>query len=248
MIDESTMTAQGIMPAIAPCGDSALTVEFAQAIDPRINARVRALDGSLTHDPPMGMSEAMPTYGSLLVLYDPVLTCFAVLKAEIEKRLTTLRIARQRQTGWCIPVIYGGTHGFDLDAVARDLQIDREEIVQRHAASRFHVYMIGFLPGFTYLGGLDQTIATPRRAVPRHAIPPGSIVIGGKQTAVSSIEGPSGWHVIGRTPVKAFMPDRDPVVFMMPGDRIVLEPLPADAFDDLAARSARGDLVAEPLL
>ena len=144
--------------------------------------------------------------------------------------------------------MYGGDHGFDLEEVAQQLKIDPEEIIRRHAASRYQVFMIGFLPGFTYLGGLDQTITTSRRTVPRHRIPAGSIVIGGKQTAVASIEGPSGWHVIGRTPVHAFMPRRDPVVFMMPGDRIVLEPVSADAFSELAVRARRGELVAEPIL
>ena len=210
MNEQSAEQAGTFLPSIAPCGDCALAVEFAQSIETKVNARVRALDEALTLEPLKGVLETMPAYGSLLVQYDPQLTSFAILSVEIRNRASSCGTAKVRQTGWCIPVVYGGQFGFDLEAVSRELNLDPDEIVHRHAASRYHVFMIGFLPGFTYLGGLDQTISTPRRPVPRPRIPAGSIVIGGKQTAVASIEGPSGWHVIGRTPVHAFMADRDP--------------------------------------
>jgi KipI family sensor histidine kinase inhibitor len=233
---------------IAPCGDAALTVEFGRVVDAGINARVRALDEVMTQEPPLGVRETMPSYGSLLVHYDPHTIRFVPLADRIRALVARLTIAPARQTGWCVPVAYGGSLGFDLEAVATSLDLCPEEIIRRHVHARYQVFMVGFLPGFTYLGGLDQTIAVPRRPVPRLCVPAGSIVIGGVQTAIGSIEGPSGWHVIGRTPVRAFAPQRDPAVFMMPGDRIVLEAISHDVFEVLTARAERGLLVAEPLL
>ena len=235
-------------PRLAPCGDRALTVEFAQAIDDWVNARVHALDAALARAPPPGVQETMASYGALLVHYDPTLTSFAELAPLLQERARTLTIVPPRQTGWRIPVAYGSTYGFDLDAVAETLGLTPAEVVARHTDAHYHVHMIGFLPGFTYLGGLDPSIAMPRRPVPRAQVPAGSIVVGGIQTAIGSIEGPSGWHVIGRTPVRAFMPARDPAVFMMPGDRVILEAVPTAAFDRLARCAADGSLVAEPIL
>jgi KipI family sensor histidine kinase inhibitor len=105
--------------------------------------------------------------------------------------------------------------------------------------------MIGFLPGFAYLGGLDPAIATSRRETPRLKTPPGTISIGGVQALVATIEAPSGWHLLGRTPVRNFMPARDPVFLLEAGDRVAFEPIPASRWDDLDAAAGRGDPVAE---
>lgn len=234
-------------PRILPCGDQALSVEFASVIDAGINARVHALDRTLNAAPPAGLLETMPSYAALLVFYDPLQTRFATLSTEILARCRTETSAPATGTTWRLPVIYGGAFGFDLSAVADMVGLDAGEVVARHVAAIFDIFMIGFLPGFTYLGGLDPAIAVPRRPVPRQQVPAGSIVIGGIQAAIGSIEGPSGWHVIGRTPVRAFMPRREPVVFMKPGDRIVFESWPADSFRALDAAAATGDLVAEPV-
>ena len=233
-------------PRILSCGDQALTVEFANVIDRAINARVHALDRVLGEAPPRGMIETMPSYGSLLVFYDPMLTCFATLANEIRTACETLVPTPATGTTWRIPVVYGGDYGFDLSAVADMVRLDATEVIARHVATMFDIFMIGFLPGFTYLGGLDPAIAVPRRPVPRQQVPAGSIVIGGIQAAIGSIEGPSGWHVIGRTPVRAFMPRRKPVVFMKPGDRVVFESWPPASFRTLDEAAASGELVAEP--
>jgi KipI family sensor histidine kinase inhibitor len=234
--------------AILPCGDAALTVEFGQTIDICCNALARALDTSLHRQSIPGIRETMHSYGSVLVSYDPVIVGFAALGAALRQRIESLPGSRPRETGWRIPVAYGGERGFDLVTVAQQLDLAGQEVVHRHIASVFQVFMIGFLPGFTYLGGLDTSIAVPRRATPRAQIPAGSIVIGGIQSAVASIAGPSGWHVIGQTPVRAFMPRRDPVVFMMPGDKIVFEQVSSTAFDALSRDADAGLLVAEPIL
>jgi KipI family sensor histidine kinase inhibitor len=244
---ESPSTRPAVQPRILPCGDQALSVEFASIIDAAINARVHALDRALGAAPPEGLIETMPSYGSLLVFYDPLRTCFATLSNEIHSVCTDLVPQPTTGTNWRIPVVYGGDFGFDLPAVADMVGLDTTEVVARHITSMFEIFMIGFLPGFTYLGGLDPAIAVPRRPVPRRQVPAGSIVIGGIQAAIGSIEGPSGWHVIGRTPVRAFMPRRDPVVFMKPGDRVVFESWPPDSFEELAMAAAAGDLIAEPI-
>ena len=234
-------------PKILPCGNSAVSVEFANAIDAEINARVHALDRVLRHSPPRGMTEAMPSYAALLVFYDPQATSFDAISSELRTLEAALPNRPAPITGrrWRIPVAYGGEFGFDLDAVSQRLRLDRDEIITRHTASMFKVFMIGFLPGFTYLGGLDPALAIPRRPTPRAKVPAGSIVIGGIQAAIGSIEGPSGWHVIGRTPVRTFHPTREPVVFLEPGDAVTFESIAAERFRSLDAGAAAGGLVAE---
>lgn len=246
-LPENDLPAVAVEPVFSPCGDSALMVEFAQAIDLRINRQVHALDRALQCRPPCGVRETMPTYGSLLVFYDPLRTSFRTLSNEI--RLINASTTPDIIAGhyWRIPVVYGGSYGFDLDTVAETLGLAPQEVVARHVASVFEIFMIGFLPGFTYLGGLDPALAIPRRPVPRQKVPAGSIVIGGIQAAIGSIEGPSGWHVIGRTPVRAFMAKRDPAVFMKPGDGVVFESWPPEQFAALDTAAAAGELVAEPM-
>ena len=236
-----------VPPAILPCGDAALTVEFSQTISTAVNARVLGLDAALTDAGLTGVIESAPAYRSLLVSYDPLVTTFAILKHSI---LALCEIAPDMTgtgKGWVIPVAYGNAHGFDLDEVAGHHATTVSEIVRRHTSARYRVFMVGFLPGFTYLGGLDACLATPRRPVPRVTVPAGSIVIGGVQTAIGSIAGPSGWHVIGATPVRAFMPHRDPAIFMKPGDEVVFEAITGAEHISLSALAARGALVARPL-
>jgi KipI family sensor histidine kinase inhibitor len=232
-------------PRILACGDAALAVEFGETIDPALNAQVLALDGALAGCP--GLIETVPTYRSLLVHYDPVEIGFAELSGRIRSLLGAAAPHRSPGRLWRIPVAYGGPHGIDLDETAQAHGIGPDELIARHAAPTYRVYMIGFLPGFAYLGGLDPSIALPRRTVPRLKTPPGTISIGGVQALVASIEAPSGWHLLGRTPVRTFMPGRDPVFLLGPGDRVRFDPIPAEAFEALEAQAAGGAIVAELL-
>ncbi len=143
-----------------------------------------------------------------------------------------------------MPVVYGGEFGEDLAGFAELHGMGEEQIAELHARAVYRVHMVGFVPGFTYLGGLDPRLATPRRKTPRQRIPAGSISIGGHQTAIGSIEAPSGWHLIGRTPVRCFHPDRDPIFLFRAGDEVCMEPIQADAWDELAALATAGDMVA----
>jgi KipI family sensor histidine kinase inhibitor len=233
-------------PRVLPCGDTALAVEFGQAIDLAVNARVLALDARVVQGVP-GVVETVPTYRSLLVHYDPAVTDFDTLRATLSALSADLPDTPAEGRLWRIPVVYGGAFGVDLEAVAARHGLAPAELVARHAAPIYRVYMIGFVPGFAYLGGLDPSLATPRRDVPRAKTPAGSISIGGVQAAVASIEAPSGWHLLGRTPVRTFMPDREPPFILNAGDRMTFTPIPVDRWDALDRAAAAGDVIAEAL-
>lgn len=228
---------------ILSSGDAALVVEFGDTVDPKLNAAVLALDGALAGQP--GIVETVPTYRSLLIHYDPLATSFAQVSDRVHASLASARPEAASYRTWRIPVVYGGEHGIDLEATAATHAISADELVRRHAAPTYQVYMLGFLPGFAYLGGLDPSIAIPRRTDPRLRTPPGSISIGGVQALVASIEAPSGWHLLGRTPARNFMVSRDPVVLLAPGDRVRFAPIDARDFAELDAAAAAGEPVAE---
>ena len=230
-------------PRILLCGDAALAVEFGDTVDPRLNAKVLALDARAKNLP--GVVETVPTYRSLLVHYDPTIAAFADLSDALRGLARDLPDEPAEGRLWRIPVVYGGEYGIDLEDVAVRHGLTPAEVVARHAAPVYRVYMIGFLPGFAYLGGLDPSIATSRREVPRLKTPPGTISIGGVQALVASIEAPSGWHLLGRTPVRSFMPGRDPVFLLEAGDRVVFEPVPQSRWAVLEAAADRGEPVAE---
>jgi KipI family sensor histidine kinase inhibitor len=231
-------------PRILPCGDTALAVEFGSDIDPRINARVLALDECAKNGVP-GIVETVPTYRSLLVHYDPVAVDYDTLSRSLLDLSRGLSDEPREGRLWRIPVVYGGPFGIDLDEVAARHGLTPAQLIEKHAAPIYRVYMIGFVPGYAYLGGLDPTIATPRREVPRARVPAGTISIGGIQAVVASIEAPSGWHLLGRTPVRSFMPDRDPIFLIEAGDRVQFEPIDASRWDALDRAAAAGEPVAE---
>jgi KipI family sensor histidine kinase inhibitor len=231
-------------PRILPCGDAALSVEFGSEIDPRLNARVLELDARLQGSSD-GIVETVPTYRSLLVHYDPTATDFESLKAAVLEASRDLSDELRQGRLWEVPVVYGGAFGIDLDEVAAVHALTPAQLIEKHAAPVYRVYMLGFVPGFAYLGGLDPTIATPRRETPRSRTPAGTISIGGIQALVASIEAPSGWHLLGRTPVRSFMPRRDPVFLFEAGDRVRFRPIDVARWDELDGAAAAGEIVAE---
>lgn len=216
---------------VRPAGDAALLVELGEGIDPVAHRRVLALWRSLVRRPPAGMREAVPTYRSVLVTWDPEATDAAAVEAAVRERLQQVGAGRApRGRRVTIPVVYGGVFGPDLEHVAAHAGLAPEEVVRRHAAGRYVVYMLGFLPGFTYLGGLDPSLATPRRRAPRLRVPGGSVAIGGQQTGIYATDGaPGGWHVIGRTWLPLWDPDRRPPALLRPGDRVRFVPVSPEA-------------------
>jgi KipI family sensor histidine kinase inhibitor len=241
------MTADLPPPRLLPCGDSAISVDFGDRVDPELNARVIALDAALAAEPLPGIVETVPTYRALMVHVDPVTADLPRLMAHLSRLAARPAAARRAPRRWRVPVVYGGAFGLDLDALAERHAMSAAEVVERHAAAVYTVYMIGFLPGFAYLGGLDPRLATPRREVPRPVIPASSVSIGGAQSAVGSVPGPSGWHLIGRTPARPFLPGRKPLFLFEAGDEISFAPMPADEWERLDAAAARGAPVIEAL-
>jgi KipI family sensor histidine kinase inhibitor len=231
-------------PRLLACGDGAVSVEFGEAVDPALSEKVLALDAALSAAPFPGVIEAVPTYRSLLVQFDPAATDIAGLEGHLLALCRDPPAASAPTRRWRVPVVYGGDFGIDLAELAAGHGLAPEEAAALHAAAVYRVYMIGFLPGFAYLGGLDPRLHTPRRKDPRPVIPAQSVAIGGAQSAIGSMEGPSGWSLIGRTPVRGFQRGRDPLVLFAAGDEVVFEPVPAGAWDALDRAAEAGEPVA----
>lgn len=240
-----TTASPSALPRILPSGDMALAVEFGRSIDPAINRQVLNLDRNVAREAIGGVLETVPTYRSLLVHYDPVRIGYAALSQKLLALAKLPVPAEAVVRRWRVPVVYGGEYGLDLDDVARAHNISTSDVIAKHSGSEYRVAMIGFTPGFAYLGGLDPSIATPRRESPRTETPPGTISIGGVQACVQCLAAPSGWHLLGRTPVRTFHPHRDPVFLMEPGDAVHFHAIDAKEFDALNRAAERGDIVAE---
>jgi KipI family sensor histidine kinase inhibitor len=235
------------VPRFLNAGDSGLVVEFGSEINESINEQVIGLDEALTGRALQGVRETVPTYRSLLVLFDPLLLPRETLRDEIAALLPESRSTRRNRSLWSVPVLYGGASGIDLDAVAAMHGLTPDEVVRLHSDAEYRVYMIGFFPGFAYLGGLPERIHTGRRAEPRLKTPPRSISIGGVQAAVSPpIEVPSGWHLLGQTPVRSYDPKREERPFLFAaGDRIRFRPISKAEYDEMCATAEAGEIVAE---
>jgi len=232
-------------PRLLPSGDSAITVEFSRSIDDAANQRVLALDRALIEAPIKGVTETVPTYRSLLVHFDP---CQIDCTTLGEKLLVLAKIPAPPNANtrhWRIPVAYGGENGIDLEDVAKALKTTPDEIVARHVKGDYRVAMIGFTPGWSYLGGLEKFLHMPRRKNPRLMTPAGTISIGGVQTGIQCLAGPSGWHLLGRTPVRTYLLHRDPIFLLEPGDRITFFPIDAKTFDEQDRAAAGGEIIAE---
>src|SRR6187551_3483329 len=232
-------------PRLLPSGDSAITVEFSRNIDDAANRRVLALDRAMTAEPVTGVTETVPTYRSLLVHYDPEQIDFDKLGEQILALAQRPVPATTKTRRWRIPVVYGGEHGVDLEDVAKTLNSTPDDIVARHVAGNYRVAMIGFTPGWSYLSGLDAQLHMPRRQNPRLLTPAGTISIGGVQTGVQCLAGPSGWHLLGRTPVRTYQLHRDPIFLLEPGDAVSFAAIDARTFADQDRAAEHGEIVAE---
>jgi KipI family sensor histidine kinase inhibitor len=239
------MAATRSPPRLLPSGDSAITVEFSRNIDEMANQRVLALDRTLARETITGVTETVPTYRSLLVHYDPVQIDFDTLTGKLVTlaRLPVPPVTKMRR--WRIPVAYGGEHGIDLEAVARMLKSTPDSIVARHVAGDYRVAMIGFTPGWSYLSGLDASLQMPRLQNPRLVTPAGTVSIGGVQTGVQCLAGPSGWHLLGRTAVRTYQLHRDPIFLLEPGDAVTFSAVDAKTFAEQDRAAAAGEIVAE---
>ena len=231
----------GPAPRFSAAGDCALVAEFGNEIREDINERVIDLARSLAADPVEGVIETVPTYRSLLVHFEPLVISHGELSAilaERTARFATAGIAGRERRLVEIPVRYGDSFGEDLPSVAAHAGITEDEAVRMHAGRDYLVYMLGFLPGFAYLGGMDPRLATPRLASPRRSIPAGSVAIGGEQTGVYPIASPGGWRLIGKTPVPLYDPEIDPgkadPVLLRAGDLVRFRSVDDAEFADIS--------------
>jgi KipI family sensor histidine kinase inhibitor len=232
-------------PVIRHLGDTCLAIEFGDRIDSALIARVHAFDAALNQLHLAGVIETVPTYRSTTVHFDPLQADIEAIEAAILKLAPVQGDVSTRGRLWAVPVIYGAEYGDDLDDVAANAGMTPGDVIETHAAPEYLVAMVGFLPGFSYLSGLDPRLSMPRRSEPSAKIPASSISIGGQQTAIGSIEGPSGWHVIGRTPVRPFQLGRRPEFLFEPGDRIRFRPVSAQEWSELDRQAEHGAKIAE---
>ncbi|MGN0545338.1 MAG: 5-oxoprolinase subunit PxpB [Acutalibacteraceae bacterium] len=204
-----------------PAGDSAVNVEFGRTIDPEINKKIRSLSDSLSRKPIRGVTECIPTFRSLLVCYDPLQTGGEALIKKLKKRIDKLdSAAGASKRVFKIPVCYGGEFGEDIAFVASHAGLTEQEVIDIHTSRDYLIFMLGFLPGFAYLGDMDKRLHTPRLSNPRTSIPAGSVGIGGEQTGIYPLASPGGWQLIGRTPVRPYDPEAEQPILYSAGDYI----------------------------
>jgi len=217
---------------VEPLGDQALLVLLGDRIDPGVNDQVHQLAALLRAGALPGVSDLVPAYATLAVHYDPATWSAASLGAELDRiwqGAATAAPPAPRQVE--IPVCYGLEFGPDLAEVAVHCGLSEAEIVARHAGAEYRVYMLGFAPGFAYLGGLDPAIAAPRRQTPRLKVPAGSVGIAGMQTGIYPLETPGGWQIIGRSPQRLFRPGLEEPCLLKPGDRLRFVPISLEAYE-----------------
>jgi inhibitor of KinA len=217
---------------VVPAGDSALIVEFEERIDPAVNARAIAAADAIQRAAVRGVRDVVPTFRSVAVYFDPLRTDYDRLLEQVHEHSRHPSLpAGPGPPPRRIPVCYGGELGPDLATVARFGQMSEDEAVQIHSATTYRVFMLGFVPGFAYLGIVDERIAAPRHSTPRVRVPPGTVGIAGVQTGIYPAETPGGWQLIGRTPLKPFDPARPEPFLLKAGDSVEFYAIDRDEYD-----------------
>ena len=217
-------------------GDTALVVEFGEIVDPVINRSVRQLAAVIAEDSPEGIINLVPTMRSLLIHYDPLVISQKTLIRSIKPKIgITVPLIQDSQT-WRIPVCYEERYAPDIGAVSEKLDVSRVELIRQHTSAELEVFMMGFLPGFPYLGLLPKIFDLPRLTLPRVRVPKNSISIAARQTTVYTIDSPGGWHLIGRTPIDFYDVHRTEPILVKSGDRIKFKSIEVDEFEYIRAR------------
>ena len=208
-------------PKIVPLGDSSVLIQFGEEIDLGVNQRVHALGALVEISSIPGIVETVPAYAALLVQYDPLAISFTQIKAFLREKIAQAdqTISRKPRTV-NVPVRYGGEHGIDLESVARHRQLEVEDVVRLHTQKTYTVFMMGFTPGFPYMGKLDDALVMPRLETPRTHVPAGTVAIVGSQTGIYPISSPGGWQLIGWTPLRLFDLHSDTPFLFSPGDEV----------------------------
>ena len=219
---------------LVPAGDAAVIVEFENRIDPAVNQRAVALADAVQAARIAGVRDVVPTFRSVAVYFDPLGTDCDGLRARLEVEASRAHpVAAEVAAPVHIPVFYGGDFGPDLGRVAERSRLDEAEVVRRHSLPTYRVFMLGFIPGFAYLGMVDGRIAVPRLDVPRVRVPAGSVGIAGRQTGIYPRETPGGWQIVGRTPVRPFALDRQEPFLLKPGGMVRFHAVDRREYDRL---------------
>ena len=214
------------MAKILTSSDCSFCVEFGNAISEEINNQVRSFTVAAEAAQIEGVTELVPTYRSVTVHYRPEVIGYARLYEKLSRIVNGLQEAEIPPAGEIrVPVLYGGKHGPDLENVAKLHDMTPEEVIQLHTAPTYLNYMLGFLPGFCYLGGLDERIHTPRLTTPRVKIPAGSVGIAGSQTGIYPLDSPGGWQLIGQTPLRLYDPKREKAILVDAGMNMIFYPI-----------------------
>ena len=234
-------------PRLLDAGDAAFTIEYGNAIDPGLLAAVQSLDAAIAREQAAGrlpgLIETMPTYRSLTVFFDPLVTGRATL-IEALRPLFQNNDQAQAFEGrhWRLPVCYEGESGPDLATTAQAIGASVNELIALHSGAEYRVCMIGFLPGFPFMDGLPAQLHLPRRTEPRVRVPAGSVAIAGGQTAIYPWESPGGWHLLGRCPLPLFDATREQPSLLAAGDRVRFEPITMTEFSRLEAELKAGPM------
>ncbi len=229
------------MPEILLSGDKAVLVKFSDKINEKTNKEVTGFVIKLKKSEITGITDIIPAFCSVLVNYDPGNISYSQLHTKIEEVLSEKsdndgsgkRVIE-------IPVCYGGCYGEDLEHVAAHAGLTQEQVIDIHSSRDYLIYMLGFMPGFPYLGGLDSRIFTPRLKTPRISIPAGSVGIGGEQTGIYPLQSPGGWKLIGRTPVRPYRPEMQPAIIYEAGDYIRFVPVSEDEYEKIRQEDLAG--------
>lgn len=227
---------------ILTAGDSSILIEFGKEISPEINRKIKATVQLMKEQHIEGVVDVIPAFCSLLINYDPRVISYD----EIRKRMQNLvkvdaKSGEEKKKIYEIPVCYGGEYGPDIENIAANAGLSVEEVIKIHSSRDYLIYMLGFLPGFCYLGGLDERIYTPRLANPRIKINAGSVGIGGSQTGIYPLDSPGGWQLMGMTPVKTYDPDREVPILVEAGDYIRFVPIDEDEYKRIKELVDRGE-------
>ena len=224
-------------PTISPVGDRAISIDFGQVIDPKINRHIRQTIERIKALQLEGIIELVPTYCALLVEYDAMLYSYSeicnIIEPTLDEGMTDT--TNELVTVVEVPTVYGGEFGPDLSFVASHNHLSEDEVISIHSGTDYLVYMLGFIPGFTYLGGMDPRIATPRLSSPRTLIPAGSVGIAGEQTGTYPSDSPGGWQIIGRTPVTMYDMSKEKAALLSAGDYVRYVPIDEQEYNRIKA-------------
>ena len=222
------------------CGDHAVTVSFGNVIDITTNEKVMALFRQLNTLTVEGIKDIIPAYTTLTLIYDiqkikqqTKQTAYSFIAEKIKTAIKNMSVLQTKNRTIDIPVCYDKDFGIDLERVAEHTQMSTGEIIQIHTSKTYHVYMLGFLPGFAYMGIVDERISTPRLITPRTNVAAGSVGITGSQTGIYPLDSPGGWNILGRTPIQLFNAGKEQPCLLQPGNTVKFISITKTAFYQL---------------